>query len=440
MGLKTNLAVKAKPIHSSFRFNRICIILIVFLNSVCFCSSKLFAQSPWPSVNWTSAVNLTDLMDTSGITELSGLHWNPQKSRLYAVQGSGTVWALNWNASTSSFSLLGSLNGIGNPEGITQDNFSLNSFFTIDENNYQIRKYAHNTAFSSVSLTHSWNLLIPPSPMQNTGNLGPEGIVFVPDSFLTASGFKSSVTGSPYVSVKGMGGLLFIANQDLGYVWVYDVNPNLDDDFEYVGKYLTGQDESCDLAFDRSTGLLYVLHNTNSNSLEVCSLDPVLISSTYALNQIKEYNIPNPTTNENIEGFAISPKCVDTLNVFVFLCRDVESIESVSLQKDCLRFFTPFSAEGNCPSVIGLDETHFQKSKVVLYPVPATDEIKIQVKDIEFSTLNYKIINMLGIKMDEKINYDNDNYIIDIRQFEPGIYFLEVEANKTFHQLKFIKQ
>jgi 6-phosphogluconolactonase (cycloisomerase 2 family) len=334
------------------------------------------------TTNWTSADNLTGLMDTSGITELSGLHWNPQKSRLYAVQGSGKVWALNWNASTSSFSLLGSLNGIGNPEGITQDNFSLNSFFTVDENNYQIRKYAHNTAFSSVSLTHSWNLLIPPSPMQNTGNLGPEGIVFVPDSFLTASGFKSSVTGSPYVSVKGMGGLLFIANQDLGYVWVYDVNPNLDDDFEYVGKYLTGQDESCDLAFDRSTGLLYVLHNTNSNSLEVCSLDPVIISSTYALNQIKEYNIPNPTTNENIEGFAISPKCADTSNVFVFLCRDVESIESVSLQKDCLRFFTPFSAEGNCPSVIGLDETHFQKSKVVLFPVPATDEIKIQVKDM----------------------------------------------------------
>jgi hypothetical protein len=172
----------------------------------------------------------------------------------------------------------------------------------------------------------------------------------------------------------------------------------------------------------------------------VCSLDPVLISSTYALNQIKEYNIPNITTNENIEGFAISPKCVDTSNVFVFLCRDVESIESVSLQKDCLRFFTPFSAEGNCPSVIGLDETHFQKGEVVLYPVPATDHIKIYLKDIGFSTLNYKIINMLGIKMDEKINYDNDNHIIDIRQFEPGIYFLEVEANKTFHQLKFIKQ
>lgn len=439
MCLKINLAFKAIPIHSAFHFNRICIILIVFLHGVCFCSSDLLAQSSWPSVNWNAAVNLTNLMDTNGITELSGLHWNPQKSRLYAVQGSGTVWALNWNASTSSFSLLGSLNGIGNPEGITQDNFSLNSFFTVDENNYQIRKYAHNTAFSSISLSHTWNLLIPPSPMQNSGNNGPEGIVFVPDSFIIASGFKSSVTGLPYVSVKGMGGLLFIANQDSGIVWVYDVNPNQDDDFEFVGKYLTGQEESCDLAFDRSTGLLYVLHNCNSNSLEVCSLDPLVISSKYLLNQIKEYNIPNPTTNENIEGFAISPKCVDTSNVFVFLCRDVESIESVTLQKDCLRFFTPFSAEGNCPTVTSQDENYVQKGEVVLYPVPATDYIKIHGKDIELSTLNYKITNIHEIKIDEKINYNNENYIIDIHQFEPGIYFLEVEAYGTFHQLKFIK-
>ncbi|MEI2422326.1 hypothetical protein V6O07_18745, partial [Arthrospira platensis SPKY2] len=98
---------------------------------------------------------------------------------------------------------------------------------------------------------------------------GPEGISFVPDNWLQTSGFVSSQTGQPYTSTKGMGGLMFIAHQDGGFVWVFDINPNQTNDFLYVGKYKTSRTESCGLSFDSSTGMLYILHNVGDNFLEV---------------------------------------------------------------------------------------------------------------------------------------------------------------------------
>jgi len=75
--------------------------------------------------------------------------------------------------------------------------------------------------------------------------------------------------------------LIFIAHQDGGYVWVFDVNPAVTNDFAYVGKYKTNETESCDAAFDRSTGLLYILHNTGDNYLEVTDMTTTLVSGEY---------------------------------------------------------------------------------------------------------------------------------------------------------------
>jgi hypothetical protein len=185
--------------------------------------------------------------------------------------------------------------------------------------------------------------------MTNTGNTGPEGIAFVPDSFLIAAGFISQATGNPYTSVKGMGGLIFIAHQNQGYIWVFDVNPNVSNDFAYVGKYKTNRTESCDLAFDRTTGLLYILHNISSNYLEVTNLSTVSQTGNerkFTTNY--EYTISNPAGNVNIEGFAITSKCNDSMNVSAWLARDVESNESSSYLQDCVRWFNPFNAPGSC--------------------------------------------------------------------------------------------
>jgi len=179
---------------------------VLFLISI---SSSVEAQS-WPGTPWSLGINLTNTMDAAGITDLSGLHFNPTNNRLYAVQGDGHIRVLQWNTTTNTFTQIANKTIVGGPEGITQANLAANEFYTMDENNYEIRRYTHTSNFSTVTEFKHWKLLNAPSPMEDTGNTGPEGIVFIPDSFLTSIGFVSQATGQLYTSVKGLGGLLFL--------------------------------------------------------------------------------------------------------------------------------------------------------------------------------------------------------------------------------------
>jgi hypothetical protein len=307
----------------------------------------IFGQTAWPSSSWPSAENLTGIMSTAGVTEASGLHWNPLTQRLYLVQDDGRLRVLQYSAGTDSFSALANKTIPGGPEGITQVDFSANEFYVVDENNYEIRKFSNSENFSNITETHHWDLLQPPSPIPDTGNTGPEGICFVPDAALAAVGFVSATSGNAYTSAKGMGGLIFIAHQNGGYLWVFDVNPNADNDFLYVGKYKTNRSESCDLAFDRSTSLLYILHNIDSNYLEVTDLGSSIESGERKMHDVSEYFIANPTMNVNVEGVAITPKCDEIGNASVWLCRDVSTSEG-SLSTDVLRRFKPFASDGAC--------------------------------------------------------------------------------------------
>lgn len=352
-----------------FTFKNFIILAVLYLY---LCQkTESIAQTSWPSENWTSAVNLTSVMDPNGLTELSGLHWNPVRHRLYVIDDYGNVRVLLLNTATNTFSQIANKFISDGPEGITQVDYEANEFFTVDENTYEIRKYTHSADFSNLTLAKYWSLLAPPSPMQNTGNSGPEGIAFVPDSFLSAIGFKGQVTGQLYTSVKGMGGLVFIAHQDEGYIWVFDLNPAIDNNFAYVGKYKTNRNESCDLEFDRSTGLLYILHNTGNNSLEVTDLSSTVIAGGRKFVVLNEYAIPNPSGNTNIEGFAITPKCIDSLNVSAWLCRDVAGSDNILYQKDCLRWFQPFSSNGSCALYTNLEPANRIQNKISIYPNPA---------------------------------------------------------------------
>jgi hypothetical protein len=393
------------------------IIRVTVLYLFLFQISESFAQTSWPSEDWTSAVNLTDVMNTNGLTELSGLHWNPLLHRLYVIDDAGHVRILLLDTETNTFSQIANKNISGGPEGITQVDYSKNEFYTIDENNYEIRKYTHSADFSNLTLANYWNILASPSPMQNTGNTGPEGIAFVPDSFLTAIQFRNQETGLLYTSVKGMGGLIFIAHQDQGYVWVFDLNPNTNNDFAYVGKYKTNRSESCDLEFDRSTGMLYILHNTGSNYLEVTDLSSSAISGGRKFNLKKEYILPNPAGNTNIEGFAITPKCIDSVNVSAWLCRDVASTDDIIYQKDCLRWFHPFTSTGTCAVFTNPEPVIRSRNKIIIYPNPA-DELA----SFNESLIGIQVYNIFGELV---INTTGSaNYLIT-SSLSNGIYLLK---------------
>jgi len=390
----------------------------------------------WPSQTWSSATNLTNVMSSSGIQDLSGLHFNPVNNRLYVVQDTGNLRVLQWNPMNNTFSQIADKTLSGGPEGITQANLYANEFYVIDENNYQIKRYTHTANFSTVNLYKHWNLLLAPSTMTDTGNTGPEGIVFIPDSYLAAIGFISQQTGQMYTSVKGLGGLFFVANQDAGYVWVYDLNPNSNDDFAFVGKYKTNRTESCDLAFDRSTGLLYILHNiSGSNSLEVTDL------TTYVTNAgnrkffiANDYDLPNTSdANDNIEGFALTPKCGTTATAGAWLCRDIESSDPAIMEQDVLRWFTPYVPAGTCTP---LANENFEKSAaIVVAPNPANDQISINGN---FDVGAIKLYNALGQLVLEKENFKTGN--LDVSELSSGLYLVELRSNDTLYQTKFLKK
>lgn len=410
-----------------------CLFLFLFFGTTA------FAQTVWPAPTWTNAVNLTSVMDAAGVNDLSGLHFNPTNNRLYAVQGDGRLRVLTWNTTTNSFSQFASKSLPGGPEGITQANLAANEFYVIDENNYEIRRYAHNSSFSSITLVRQWNLLASPSPMEDTGNSGPEGIVFVPDASLSAIGFRSQQTGQLYTSTKGLGGLFFIAHQDQGYVWVFDLNPNADDDFLYVGKYRTNQTESCDLSFDRSTGMLYILHNvTGNNTIEVTDLSSAPLSGgTRKLTTINEFSVTNPNDgNENIEGFALTPKCTSSNGVSVWLCRDVETNEADAILQDCLRWFTPFAAEGNCTPLANHDFN--TANGLTLYPNPVSTTLNISGSRIIGAEIS--IYNNLGQLLYKKQNQSDETLVLDVTAFDRGVYFLQAVQNGQTITLKFCRQ
>ena len=397
----------------------------------------LNAQNAWPSQAWTSAVNLTPVIDaTSGLTELSGLHWNPDLNRLYVIDDHGNMYILALNINTNKFTRIGTVAGLGGPEGVTQIDYTTNEFYTIDETSYQIRKYTHSASFSNVILSNSWNLLGSSSPMTDTGNTGPEGITFIPDSYLKSIGFISTSTGAAYTSTKGMGGLIFLAHQKKGYVWVFDLNPTVSNDFTYVGKYKTNEDESCDLAFDRSTGLLYILHNTGSNYLEVTNLSTSIVSGERKFVTKNEYNLPQPSGNTNIEGFAITPKCDDSTHVSAWLCRDVASDESTSYQQDCLRWFTPFTADGACKK--STDNEEIINNAIKISPNPANNKICISVPEILQTKVIIKLYNLIGLLVMSGW-FENQQQVFDISSLTKGVYIVETNVNGHIFTKRLIK-
>ncbi len=403
------------------------LVLLWFMS--CF-AGNVFSINTWPATTWNNAVNISSALPTSA-QELSGMYWNDELACLYVVGDGGSVYLLELNKTTNKFTLTGSAAGIGGPEGITQVGNAKNEFYTIDENSYEIRKYNFKTNYNGVIQQKSWNLLQSPSPMKDTGNSGPEGIAFVPDSYLQKIGFVSSSTGSAYSSTKGMGGLMFVAHQDGGYIWVFDVNPNVNNDFAYVGKYKTRRSESCDLSFDYSTGMLYILHNLDDNYLEVTNLVTAKVSTEYKLNTVAEYPIPNPSGLINIEGIAVSPKHPQSSALGLWLCRDVTKTAEVA---DAIRWFNTFVGEGNdAGTAVGFSTYRFNS---IEYYFDKSNNNLLITKYIP-ENIHFEIFNFQG-RLCQNGQIFASNKTIKCSNLSNGIYFIKSTFKNRSETFKLI--
>jgi hypothetical protein len=382
--------------------------LITFVFS--FVGFTFLAQSPWPSSNWDISTNLTPIMSASGVEGLSGVHYNPTKNQLFLVQDIGRMRIIQLNAQGNHLQLTDRNLGC-DLEGIMQINDSDNEFWVLCENEYIIKRYQYNANFSSVTVVRSWDLLLPQSGMEETIE-GPEGICFVPDSYLDSANFISSVSGQPYTSQKGMGGLVFVAHQNLGQIWVFDINKNLNNDYVLVGVYNTNRMESCGLSFDKSTGLLYILHNIDNNYLEVCDLSVSFVNDEYKLNMVQEFNVTLPTNGgKNIEGVAVSPKCDMPDEQTVWLVRDVTGPQSVNSLKE----FRPFGLVGSCV-IAGISE---ENNIYSLAPNPVENVLYCQNAAEQTNAVIY---NLQGKEVGFFLLESGQNQF-DLSHLDAGIYF-----------------
>jgi hypothetical protein len=255
------------------------------------------AVTPWPGETWTAATNLTSLNPTAWASNLSGAYWNPATRRLWVcTNGPAKFWSLRENG-TGGFVIEREYTGVGDLEAICQTSSASDRVFLLDEQARTIRSYRVS---DGVALT-TWFL----STIPDWGNLGPEGIAFVPNAWLALNGFVDG-TGAPYPQsvhgANGFGGIVFIAVQTSGWVYAFDLRT--DGTFTFVGRYLTSRSESCEMTFDDSIGKMYVLHNIDGNLLEITSLASTVSGADRRLVSGAEVQVPS---GSNIEGFGLTP-------------------------------------------------------------------------------------------------------------------------------------
>lgn len=250
--------------------------------------------------------------------DLSSAFWSPVTRRLWLCRNgpadtTSKVWALKenptgvgasaWVVDTQpgpSGTLRAEWTNFGDAEGVTMAALNSSVVYVMAEGAEVIRAYDLSVYGTSTLLrTYNTTSFLPVS-----GGSGSEAICFVPDAYLRAAGFVTPA-GQPYTSQRGMGGLMFVGHQNGGRVYAFDLSPT-STAFTFVGAYLTNNSDTSDLCFDRSTGLLYILHGNDVNTIEVATLASSVQGSERRLSTVVTYNRPTGSANNaNIEGLAI---------------------------------------------------------------------------------------------------------------------------------------
>lgn len=299
--------------------------LLTILCAVALLSHPAHSVDAWPAEEITNAVNMTALGDDQpndgGFrVDLSGLYWNEGRQELWLVRNGGPggskMWvmepyqlsgATHWRIKNKDGNR-GEWTGFGDLEDITFAHDSSHVAYLLIEGQERIQGYRVDTYGQKVLVNnYDTSAYLPVN-----GGLGAEGIAFVPNERLQAIGFTAdNATGQPALRLgnRGMEGLMFVGHQNGGALYVFDLDPN-SNSFDYVGKYLTGYSETAALAFDRSTGEMYIRHDGGHHKLEVTDLRSTRVGpQTYRLKTKRAFSQPTPFSGTSgIEGIAIRPK------------------------------------------------------------------------------------------------------------------------------------
>ncbi|RJQ78682.1 hypothetical protein D5S17_12590 [Pseudonocardiaceae bacterium YIM PH 21723] len=268
------------------------------------------APGTWPGGSSVSNADNTNAFGTNlsdlSFQDASNL-WAVKNgpSTLYRLAPSGSVWTANLTKS------LRYANGSGDPdaEGVTYTPDGLFVATERDNNNSgsslrKVLKFDPSAAGSTINATAEWNLT--PDLPSGDPNEGLEAITYVPDSYLTAHGFRDQHTGAAYnpASYSGHGnGLFFVGLESNGQVYAYALTGG--GSYTRVASFSSGHASVMALSFDANTGHLWsVCDDTCSGHHAILDLGG---SGDFAVTAV--YNRPSGMPNYNNEGFAISPTC-----------------------------------------------------------------------------------------------------------------------------------
>lgn len=289
-------------------------------------------QVPADAVAWPGGQDPTTIDDqcawvtSESGQDLSGLAFDPNdanvlyavknKSHVYRLVKSDGTWAKDTANGWGSGKDIRFPGGTGLPdsEGLTVGpDGSL--YITTERDNAasgvpldSILKFDPTSTDTTLVASDQWDLTS--DLIANDGftdadaNLGFEGVTYVPDSFLTASGFRTDA-GTTYDPAaypgKATAGLFFAAVEKTGDLIAYALNT--DHTFTRVADISTGLAGVMDVQYDPDLGRIWAhCDNTCGNAT---ALLKVGADGHFTVDH--DYLRPTGLPNYNLEGFAVAP-------------------------------------------------------------------------------------------------------------------------------------
>lgn len=231
------------------------------------CAGGGSSQGAWPGGAAVAVADGANVFgeNLSGLSfESAGVLWavNNGPGKLYRLVPNGATWRPD-NAWSSGKSLRYA-NGSGDPDAegvvVTPEGLYVATERDNDKDGTSLPKvlrYDVSASGGSLNATSEWNLKADLPAV--AANSGLEGISWIPDSFLTAHGFRDERTGTTYApsGYPGHGaGLFFVGLEASGTVYAYALNQT-GGGYTRVATIPTGFSAVMELEFEASAGRLW---------------------------------------------------------------------------------------------------------------------------------------------------------------------------------------
>ncbi|GGY10021.1 hypothetical protein GCM10010510_65040 [Streptomyces anandii JCM 4720] len=273
-------------------------------------------SAAWPGSAKVSTADASGLFgeDLSGLYQEGGVMWG--------AQNSGKLWRLvrdgsgGWKPDTRDHWASGKKihypDGSGTPddEGVTVTGAgSAAGVYVASERDgddsgtsrLSVLRYDVSRTAKSLTATREWNLTSDLPPVDP--NLGFEGITWIPDSALTAAGFKDSSTGAAYDPGSygsHTGGVFFLGVEGTAMVYGYVLEDS--GAFTRVASVRSGMDGVMELQWEPQASRLWVVCDDNCNGQHrTMQIDK---SGNFAVTAV--LNRPKGMPDFNNEGFTLA--------------------------------------------------------------------------------------------------------------------------------------